>query len=194
MCARIITFTGPSGVGKSTLRRILSDMQSDAFTSLAMMTARQPKPGDDGEYQYVSLEGFLQMRDAGIFAAHTRVPGVEERWYAYRMDTIDDALMQDRSPLLITDHLLLSQLRDRFGPDRVYSIGLLPPGDSMEAMLAVLHERLRSRGRETDSDINDRLLNAREDIEYLRSGSQDHIVINDVLRDTIDLLLRQLTV
>lgn len=178
----IITFTGPSGVGKSTIRRMLKVQWPEVFAIVPMITQREPKVGDEGEYVYVSREEFDDRKVSGHFVASTRIPGAEERWYGYeRIDTESAA-----TPLLITDHAMLLQLKEQYG-DALYSIGLLPPGNSNDEMLQMLHERLRTRGRETEEQIAERLVNAKEDIRLLQEENDlwDFVCVNDVLDDAV---------
>ena len=186
----LITFTGPSGVGKSTIRRMLAEENPNLFCVLPMVTTRAPKDGDRGEYEYVSLEEFSRLREAGAFVASTRVPGTEERWYAYRFSEMQDACDAGLSPLLVTDQIILDQLKAS-GIVTLFSVGMLPPGETAEDMIAVLAERLRARMRDTEPEIADRLRNANADIALLQtqSGLFDQVLINDEMQKTVVSLL-----
>ena len=157
----LITFTGPSGVGKSTIRRMLAEENPNLFCVLPMVTTRAPKDGDRGEYEYVSLEEFSRLREAGAFVASTRVPGTEERWYAYRFSEMQDACDAGLSPL------------SRGEGRRDFSL------------------RLRARRRDTEPEIADRLRNANADIALLQtqSGLFDQVLINDEMQKTVVSLL-----
>jgi guanylate kinase len=50
-------------------------------------------------------------------------------------------------------------------------------------MLSHLLHRLRSRGRETDAQIEERLLNAQADLDYFTRAADlfDHIIVNEDL-------------
>src|SRR3989344_4402482 len=50
----ILALTGPSGVGKSTIRRMLAHTCSTYIEDIAIITTRKPKQGDNGEYIYVT--------------------------------------------------------------------------------------------------------------------------------------------
>ncbi len=65
--AMILSITGPSGVGKTTLMHNLLKALPHA-TPLKSYTTRTPRPSDEpGEYEYVSLEEFERMEQAGEF-------------------------------------------------------------------------------------------------------------------------------
>jgi len=183
----IVTFTGPSGVGKTTVRRTLVESDPRRFVALPMVTTRLPKPGDDGEYIYVSQEEFDRMNAQGEFSSSTRLPGKEERWYGYRKEEIDYALRDDMTPLLVTDEIMLRRLREDLD---VHSVGLLPPGESLMEMLFVLHERMKLRGRDSEEEIRDRLKNAHEDIALLQHDQMlfDNVLVNDDLAVTVSRL------
>lgn len=178
----IITFTGPSGVGKSTIRQVLAKQWPESFAVVPMITQRAPKAGDEGEYAYVSREEFDALKSKKHFAASTRVPGSEERWYAYDAANIMSNLDKGLMPLLVTDHTMLLRLKEQYG-DALYSIGLLPPGNSEDAMFAILHQRLLQRGRDTGEQIAERLFNAKEDIRLLQEENDlwNFVCVNDDL-------------
>lgn len=179
----ILALTGPSGVGKSSLSRLLS-RSFDTFASVPLQTTRAPKAGDDGEYRYRTLAEFHALRDAGRIVAATRIPSVtEERWYGYDADDIETLWRAWKLPVVITEMHLLQQLADRYGRRAVLSFGLLPPGRSKRAMLSHLLHRMRGRGRETPEQIEERLKNAEDDLRFFddRADLFNAFIVNDDL-------------
>lgn len=179
----ILALTGPSGVGKSSLSRLLS-RSFDAFESVPLQTTRAPKAGDDGEYRYRTPEEFHALREAGRIVAATRIPSVtEERWYGYDGEDIEAIWRARKLPVVITEMHLLQQLAERYGRRSVLSFGLLPPGRSKRAMLSHLLHRMRHRGRETPEQIQERLKNAEDDLRFFdaRADLFNAFIVNDDL-------------
>ena len=85
----ILSLTGPSGVGKTTLMHNLLVALPEA-KPLISYTTRQPRPSDEpGEYNYITKEEFDRMSAAGEFLweAHAYV-----NHYGTRQADIDMAL------------------------------------------------------------------------------------------------------
>jgi guanylate kinase len=187
----ILALTGPSGVGKSTVRKLLTTLFPEHVTLTKMITTRSPKKGDDGEYVHVSMDEMEALKEAGKLAAHTCIPSSTElRYYAYLSDDIEEAWKARKLPVLITEQLLLQQLADKFGRRAILSFGILPPGKSRRAMLSNLLFRLRTRGRETEQQMEDRLKNAHDDLAFFQSRKDlfNHFLVNDDLDGVIDTL------
>ena len=78
----ILALYGPSGVGKSTVSRLLLSMLPEQVVSAPILTTRGPKPGDEGEYVHVTREEFAALRERGEIVAATEIPSsTEQRWY-----------------------------------------------------------------------------------------------------------------
>ena len=71
---RLFILSGPSGVGKGTLReRALKDVEGLIYS--ISCTTRSPRPGErDGvEYRFVSEADFKRRVQEGLFLEHARV-------------------------------------------------------------------------------------------------------------------------
>lgn len=190
----LLALTGPSGVGKSTLSRLVVHACGDACAQVPILTTRDPKAGDDGEYRHVTVEAFCGMRDRGLLAAAVRIPSMtEERWYGYAHADIEAVWARHRLPLVITEMRLLEQLAAGYGRRSVLSLGLLPPGKSRRSMLSHLLHRLRRRGRETPAQIVERLRNAEDDLRFFQDRSDlfNAFIVNDDLALAVEHIRAQ---
>ncbi len=187
----ILAFTGPSGVGKTTISLLLTKMLSDFTSNVPIVTSRAPKKGDDQEYDYVTPKEFERMEKSGALVAWTHLPSdSEERSYGYRKADILAIWEQGKLPVVVTEMQLLQGLAGYFGRRSILSFGLLPPGNSKRAMLSHLLHRLRVRGRETDAQIEERLLNAQADLDYFTRAADlfDHIIVNEDLDAVLQVI------
>ena len=184
----ILALTGPSGVGKTTVSRLLVQMFADVAVNVPIVTTRKEKPGDEGEYVYASATEFDEWKRAGLLVAATDIPSRgEHRQYGYRRADFEAIWKEGKLPVVITEMHLLKDLANTFGRRSILSFGLLPPGKSKRAKLSQLLHRLRKRGRETEAHIQDRLKNAEKDLAFFeeRSDLFDHVVVNKDLNVVI---------
>jgi guanylate kinase len=185
----ILALTGPSGVGKTTVSRLLVNVMSDYIESVPILTTRARKTGDDGEYRYVSKEKFTEYLNDGDIVSFAHLPSVtEERWYGYRKQDIEKIWQKGKLPVVITEMHLLRGLSEHFGRRSIVSFGLLPPGKSKRAMLSSLLHRLRERGRDAEEHIKDRLKNAVRDLDFFRQRADlfDRILVNENLHAVVE--------
>ncbi len=187
----VVALTGPSGVGKSTVNALLSTVFSDYVQPVPILTTRPRRKGDGNEYLYVSAEKFTELKQRGDIIAATQIPSTsEERWYGYRASDIERIWGQGKIPTVVTEMHLLQDLARHYGRETILSCGLLPPGKNKRAMLSQLLHRLRSRGRDTEESIRDRLRNAEHDLKFFdeRTDLFDHILVNEDLETVIATL------
>lgn len=185
----IIALTGPSGVGKSTVNKLLTSVVSDYVQHVPIVTTRRKKKGDGDEYHYISTEQFLTLKNKGEIIAATEIPSrSENRWYGYRSSDIEAIWEQKKVPTVITEMQLLQDLARHYGRTSILSCGLLPPGKNTRAMLSQLLHRLRNRGRDTEESIQDRLRNAKKDLQFFddRKDLFDYIFVNEDLDAVIN--------
>lgn len=190
----ILALTGPSGVGKTTVSKMLLSMFEEYVLSVPIVTTRERRKGDDGEYQHVSKRVFTDLHKNGELVAWTHIPSSgEDRWYGYRGADIQAIWEKGKLPIVITEMHLLQGLANHFGRRSILSCGLLPPGNSTRKKLSTLLHRLRERGRETEQHIKARLKNAKEDLEFFskRKDLFDHLLVNDDIDVVIDTLRKR---
>ena len=193
----VLALTGPSGVGKSTISKMLASVCADYSEKVPILTTRQPKSGDDGEYVYATSKEFERLKNTRALAAYTQIPSSgEDRRYGYRAEDIEKIWLEGKIPVVVTEMHLLQSLAKSYGRRSILSFGLLPPGKSRRAKLSQLLYRLRARGRETEEQVRERLKNAEEDFEFFdkRKDLFDHIVVNDDLATLVAVLRKKVLV
>jgi len=102
----IVSITGPSGVGKSTLMEGITLHLPEARPLLSVTTRPSRASGEiEGEYLHVSQAVFLEMERAGVFLWVRHIHGNS---YGTRISTINEALSDTNTlyiPLLTVDVL-----------------------------------------------------------------------------------------
>lgn len=187
----VLALSGPSGVGKTTItRQLLAFMQSYA-EQVPIYTTRQKKKGDTEPYVHVSKEIFDEMVKRREIISHTSMPSKTElRYYGYRRKDIEGIWKRGKLPIVVTEIHLLQGLVESLGRRAVLSCGLLPPGSSRRSRLSALLHRLRSRGRENEEQIVERMKVAEADLKAFDDHAHlfDHMVINDKLDSCVETI------
>lgn len=166
----LFVLSGPSGVGKGTLRAAaLKDIEGLSYS--VSCTTRPPRPGDrEGiDYRFVSDEEFSRMIEDGLFLEYAQVHG-GPRYGTLKAD-VDRELDAGRDVLLEIDVQGARQIRSLI-PDAVM-IFVLPPSEEE------LERRLRGRGTETEAELRARLDSARRELREVET--YDYVLVNDDL-------------
>jgi guanylate kinase len=178
----LFVVSGPSGVGKGTVVRVVRAMRPDLVYSVSA-TTRAPRPGEhDGvQYRFLTPDLFAELIERGALLEWADVFGHR---YGTPAAPIAEAIAAGRDVIVEIDVQGAAQIRSG-SPDAV-SIFLIPPSR------AELERRLRHRGTESETDLRRRLADA--DGEMEQAGWFDHVVVNDdvkrAARDVADIIER----
>ena len=178
----VLAVSGPSGVGKTTITRQLMTLFASYAEQVPIVTTRQAKKTDTEPYVHVSKEEFDRLIETKEIVSWTHMPSTSElRYYGYRRKDIEAIWKKGKLPIVVTEINLLQGLVQSLGRRAVLSCGLLPPGKSKRLMLSSLLHRLRSRGRETEDQIAERLKIAEADLKAFTDHAHlfDHMLVND---------------
>eukprot|EP01088_Endostelium_zonatum_P001631 TRINITY_DN11966_c0_g1_i1.p1 TRINITY_DN11966_c0_g1~~TRINITY_DN11966_c0_g1_i1.p1 ORF type:complete len:250 (+),score=58.52 TRINITY_DN11966_c0_g1_i1:12-761(+) len=176
---RPIILAGPSGVGKTTLVKLLQKDFPGAFGFSVSHTTRQPRAGEEHgkNYYFTDVETFLKDKQDNKFVETTNFSG---NYYGTSFFAISEVSKGGKICLLDIDiEGVLSFKRlvaDGSIKNAPYYLMVVPP--SFEE----LERRLTGRG-DTDSDaVQRRLTRGREELEYAKKTDfWDRVVVNDKL-------------
>ncbi len=148
---KIISLTGPSGAGKTTIAQALF-RQYPQLVMIPSLTSRQRRESDlPGDFVYVSREEFSKRKEAGELLWDVEAHGT---LYGTAKAAIDEALARRHPSLIILVPEIVKFLFDRY-PDRYLPIFIEPPPEE------ILRARLVLRG-ESEETINRRLSDCRD--------------------------------
>ncbi len=174
----LIVLSGPSGVGKGTVRRALFQMPNHDLVYSVSMTTRKPRPGEvDGvDYYFVDKETFLKRIKENKFLEWAEFVG---NYYGTPRDKVEEQLDQGKEVVLEIEVEGALQVRKQM-KDAVF-IFLVPPGKQ------ALYERLLQRGTDTQEMIERRMKKAES--EFLLAHKYDYIVVNDEVNNAADRIM-----
>ena len=166
---RLFIVSAPSGAGKTTLCNAVLQRFTDIVYSVST-TTRAPRPGEENgkDYFFVSEEEFVSGINQNKWAEWAKV---HDYYYGTSSEFIHDHLFRGEDILLDIDILGTLQILKQF-PDSI-TIFIMPPS------LAILKERMRSRGTDSREVMAKRLKNAEEEIA--QKNLYRHIIVNDNL-------------
>ena len=173
---QLFVLSGPSGVGKSSLRERVRKRFPELAYSISY-TTRAPRQGElEGrDYHFVSLETFLAMKEAGAFVECAQVHG---NHYGTSRAQLEKHLNDRRDLLLEIDVQGARQVKEHF--PRACFIFVLPPDRE------TLEKRLLERGTEQENDVEQRLEDSSR--ELLEASWYDYSIVNDVLEEAVEAL------
>ena len=170
MIKNLITISAPSGSGKTTLCKMLQDARSDISWSVSC-TTRAPRPNEINgiDYYFNSRGQFMKYISDDAFAEWEDVHG---QYYGTLKLNLDTAIANNTILLLELD-VKGSMSIVHLYPEQSFSIFILPPS------INHLRQRLRNRGTDTESRINERLKRFEREMEY--KSKFDYVLINEDL-------------
>ncbi|WP_066053094.1 guanylate kinase [Robertmurraya korlensis] len=171
----LIVLSGPSGVGKGTVRKEVFSQPDTAFEYSISMTTRAPREGEvDGvDYFFKSREEFEHLIKEEKLLEYAEFVG---NYYGTPVDYVRQTLDSGKDVFLEIEVQGARQVRKKF-PDGLF-IFLVPPS------LSELKNRIVTRGTETEDVINNRMNAAREELEMMHL--YDYVVENDQVDRAVD--------
>ncbi|AVQ32816.1 guanylate kinase [Staphylococcus muscae] len=164
----LIVLSGPSGVGKGTVRKRIFDDPHTSYKYSISMTTRDMREGEqDGvDYFFKSRNEFEQLIEQDAFIEYAEYVG---NYYGTPVQYVKDTMNEGHDVFLEIEVEGAKQVRKKF-PDALF-IFLAPPS------LDHLKERLIGRGTESSEKIQRRVDEARKEVEMM--NLYDYVVVND---------------
>ena len=164
----LIVFSGPSGVGKGTVRQEIFSTPDHKFEYSVSMTTRAQRPGEvDGkDYFFRSREEFEELIRNGQMLEYAEYVG---NYYGTPLTYVNETLDKGIDVFLEIEVQGALQVKKKV-PDAVF-IFLTPPD------LNELQERLVGRGTDSEEVIAKRIERAREEIALM--SEYDYAIVSD---------------
>jgi guanylate kinase len=169
---RLLLFAAPSGSGKTTIaRHLLRCFPSELAFSISATTRPPRGTEQDGvDYHFLAPEEFDRHVSAGDFLEYEEV--YRGMFYGTLRSEIQRIWSTGRYPVLDMDVEGALNLKRQLG-ERVYAVFVQPPSP------AVLAERLRARGTDSEQKVRERLAKAQAELLY--APDFDCVLVNDEL-------------
>jgi len=176
MRGNLYIVSAPSGSGKTTLLQHLLRSFKDLKFSVSY-TTRRPRQGEQNgvDYFFTDQPSFLSMAQRGDFLEWAEFNG---QLYGTARAFVFEQLENGKDVILDIDVQGTKQVKSKV--PGATAIFILPPS------FAELERRLKSRMLEPDDVIRRRLEIAKREIQFYRD--YDHIIINDILENSVLLL------
>ena len=171
----LIILSGPSGVGKGTVRAAVFKDNPYHYVYSVSATTRPMRPGEvDGvDYHFVSRETFEDYIKDEALLEYAEYVG---NYYGTPIQKIEDNLAAGHDVFLEIEVQGALKVRERM-PEGIF-IFLAPP------TLEELESRLTVRGTDLPEVIVERMQMAKEEIELMQH--YDYVIVNDTVEHAVD--------
>ncbi|MRG85455.1 guanylate kinase [Salinibacillus xinjiangensis] len=169
----LFVLSGPSGVGKGTVRKALFEKETDLQYSISI-TTRKPRNGETHgvDYFFHEKDEVENMIEHGELLEWAEYVG---NYYGTPRRYVEQTLAEGKDVFLEIEVQGALQVKENF-PEGVF-IFLFPPS------LDELKNRIVNRGTETEDLVRNRLLAAKEEIEMMEA--YDYVVVNDEIDQAV---------
>lgn len=179
----LIIFSGPSGVGKGTVRSLfIQDQELNLAFSVSMTTRKMRANEEDGkDYYFVSKENFMESIEKDELLEYAEFVG---NFYGTPMQAVEDLRNQGKNVLLEIEVQGASQVKAKVTD--ALTIFLVPP--SMQE----LEKRIRGRSSEDEEIVQKRLAKAKSEMNLL--SEYKYVVCNDdpeLAAEIISLIIKR---
>lgn len=173
----LIIISGPSGVGKGTIRSYFMNDESLKLAYSISMTTRSPRVGEkDGvDYIFTTKEAFEDAIKNGELLEWAEFVG---NYYGTPMEEVEKLRNEGKNVLLEIEVQGATQVREKC-PDAL-TIFIIPP--NMEE----LEKRIRGRRSEPEEIVQQRLAKASKEMKMM--DNYKYIVCNDDPKLAADLI------
>ena len=171
----LFLLSGPSGVGKGTVRKALFDNNNLNLKYSISATTRQQRVGEvDGvDYFFIPKTEFENLVEEKRMLEYAEYA---DNYYGTPKDWIDQTLEEGDDVFMEIEVQGAMQVRELIN-DAIF-IFLTPPD------LQTLKNRLELRGTETSSVIDKRLAESKREIDMM--SEYDYVVVNDKVDLAVD--------
>ena len=179
----LIVLSGPSGVGKGTVRRYIMDNFDLKLNYSISMTTRLPRENEVNgvDYYLVTPEELQKNIDEGNFLEWQEFVGNR---YGTPKDKVEELRNRGKNVLLEIEVNGANSVFSKVHDDRVISFFLMAPNE------AALEARIRRRKTESEEVIQERLEKGRK--EMTMTDPYDYIILNDSVsrasQEIVDLI------
>ncbi len=171
----MFVLSSPSGAGKTTISRRMMEIDDNLSLSVSITTRSQRQGEVEGrDYYFVSKDQFADMLMNDQLLEHAKV---FDYYYATPRMFVEEALEAGRDVIFDIDWQGTRKLAKIARQDMV-SVFILPPS------LAELEKRLRTRARDSDEVVKNRMEKAEAEMSHW--DEYDYVVINDDVDTAIE--------
>lgn len=171
----MLILSSPSGAGKTTLSRLLLEVDPNITMSISV-TTRPPRPGEeDGkDYLFIDQQAYDQMVANGELLEHARV---FDHAYGTPAGPVYQALEEGRDVLFDIDWQGTQQLAQEVHDDLVRIFILPPSTEELEA-------RLIKRAQDPPEVVANRMSKAPDEMSHW--AEYDYVIVNEDVERSLD--------
>ena len=169
----LVVISGPSGAGKGTICRSLTENAKDLELSVSA-TTRAPRIGEiEGKnYYFIDVEEFKKRVENGEFLEYANV---YDNYYGTPKEKVIEKLRTGRTVILEIDIQGALKVK-KSHPEGVF-IFVVPPS------IDELQKRIITRATDTIEVIGKRMKCVKDELDY--ATEYDYVVMNDSLEEAV---------